>query len=432
MGYLVGIAYLCNLIEDAILFGWTTRLGELAWWIASICSFTKWVVCFVVFTWIAWGLVVSLWRGDVKPRGIKTCSRLAIFVIAFVAFLGYAFLSCNVYRLGMKTLREGPTGLIRWSDPKTAIDIMSNYQSRVRKELTISNDLGRIGHRAGELKRYAKNLNSKERPDDLQNVVELMHQSFEELGLDGIEIDAHLVTLEGETQPQVSIFHDPLEATSDQRPSWVNTYLQENTLEKVVEHFADIGYFKETQGKTIFVELKTEHAYFYEGNEDSFSPLNRAIVEIIDQTLQPYEEEALIQRQLAFVSFNYEALAHLHKEFEATHPSGNYRFYWIASSNRCVCLIRKRIPVVTPMVLGSAEEDAWLTGIWFDPAFFIGWGRILSYINQQREDKGLPLLELSMSTYYQSESQFFRRAKRETEIRKPRSIRGLIFDLQRN
>ena len=35
--FLIGMAYLCNLIEDAILFGWTTRLGELASWIAYIC-----------------------------------------------------------------------------------------------------------------------------------------------------------------------------------------------------------------------------------------------------------------------------------------------------------------------------------------------------------------------------------------------------------
>ena len=430
--FLIGMAYLCNLIEDAILFGWTTRLGELASWIAYICSTAKWGLYLGVLLWITWGFVAGLRRRNIHLRGLKICGRWATFVVAGLCFAGYALLSCNVDRLGMTVLRGEPTGLIRWSGAQNAIGIMGKYESRVREELAIQNDLGRIGHRAGDLTRYAKNLNRQKRPDDLESIVELMHQSFEELELDGIEIDAHLVSLKDQAWSQVSIFHDPLEGTEDQRPSWVNTYLQENTLERVVQNFADKKYYSKAPGKTIFVELKTKHTYFYEGNEDSFDQLNRAIVEIIDRTLQQYEAAALIRNHLAFVSFNYEALAHLHKEAEARNPSHNYRFYWIATSNRCVCLIRKWTPVVTPMVLGSAEKDAWLTGIWFDPAFFIGWGRILSYIDQQRENKGLPLLELSMSTYYQSEDQFFRRAKWETEISKPRSIRGLIFDLQRN
>ena len=184
--------------------------------------------------------------------------------------------------------------------------------------------------------------------------------------------------------------------------------------------------------RTIFIELKAQHRYFYEGAKDLFEDLNDAVARTIDEVLEGDPDSQLIRKQLAFVSFNYEALANLHEVAHDSGQSDNYRFYWIASTNRCTCFIRKSVPIVTPMVLGQAGEDAWLSGIWFDPAFLVGWGSLLSDINQKRNQSNLQPLELFMSTYNLSKRQFFLRTKLATLFKRPESTQGLIFDLQMN
>lgn len=359
------------------------------------------------------------------------------FKILICLVLGTVFAGC------------GSKGAILYDqNTKSEID---EYISKTRKLVIVTGDsLEVVFHRAGSFQEYAKNVNVEKFKygfgcTAVKDVAVLMDRSFEELGGDGIEIDAQTVPPSMD-YPNVYIVHDRIDESNLSEEA--QTYLANNTLAKVLTHFIENEYFKPQKdspaGKYLFIELKISKKNLHLNH----SPLNRDqkkyIEQIIGELHETIESEVgtgdmgkAVRRHIGFASFNLYALEYA-IEFALSNNQGGYAYNFIAGTNRgllgylAAIFGSREINYLNAELTQRLISHDWLTGIWFDPAGINHLADTFNEINRQRVS---PLF-LYISTYKLKRASYLKRLRKGVAVDdtgqpvKLKNVRGLIFDIQ--
>ncbi|MCP4130787.1 MAG: hypothetical protein GY754_07380 [bacterium] len=285
-----------------------------------------------------------------------------------------------------------------------------------------------VGHRGGDHLRYPKN-SKKIRPGYTADVCTLMQNSFETLGLDGVEIDLR-IDLSGTVGPEGVIYvtHDE---PADKLPSPTIEYLKQNTFEKILSFFIESGYYKT---RFLFLEIKCRFARKLDpkGTEKKLIQKTLETIDgcITSAGLSP-EECRVIKNHIAFVSFNYRALETLHRYQQ----SPAHELFLLPATNRIlirliIFVLRnlKNLSFLSKTLFKEIIDSEALSGIWYDPRAINNSGIIFNEINNIRErEKNLPPLKLFLSTYKLDKEQFFKRIERDKN--RPGTAAGFVFDI---
>jgi hypothetical protein len=307
-----------------------------------------------------------------------------------------------------------------------------------------------VFHRAGSFQEYAKNVSDPDFkydccPSSVKDVTVLMDRSFNQLGADGIEIDARTV-YKSQTKPNVYIVHDKID--EEKLSEMSKAYLENNTLTNVLTHFIQEKYFSPQKygpsGKYIHIELKIPKKHLHLNHSPLNSMQKQYIEQIIDELHDTIESaagngnmSAAIRRHIGFASFNLYALEYANS-YSIKQLQDGYRFYFIAGTNRGFIgylanfFFSKEINYLDANLTQRLISHEWLSGIWFDPAGINRIAETFNEINSQRES---PLF-LYISTYNLKRQCFFNKLRRDAAKTatdppvKLENVRGLIFDIR--
>jgi hypothetical protein len=255
--------------------------------------------------------------------------------------------------------------------------------------------------------------------------MDAMNWCFQDAGMDGIEIDiqADQMRLAEEAIQDIYVVHDKLRAPL--RPG-VREYLRRNTLEKVIKGFISQGY--PAAGKSLYIEIKCDHPVTLDGWDGAV--IRGALRKIGQLTSSfPEPERAVIERHIAFASFNYRALERI-----AELAPGKYDLFLIVASNKCLPWVASKTLYPQYNYLGrrlrqTVVRSRVLTGIWFDPWAMEDFGAVFNRINEERsrDAQGKPLA-LFVSTYLLEAGEYAHRLGTEKE--RLHNVKGLIFDIR--
>jgi len=330
-------------------------------------------------------------------------------------------------------------------------DNINNYITETLKLVDSATDsLGVVFHQAGSFQEYAKNVNKHDFKygscrSSIKDVAVLMDRSFEQLGADGIEIDAQ--TIHGsQTNTNVYIVHDKID--EEKLSKNANKYLENNTLTKVLSHFIQKQYYKPQNdsplGKYLFIELKVPKQRLHLNHSPLNAKQKQYIEQIIDELQNTIESDTgntdmstAIRRHIGFASFNLYALEYANN-FSMRKQQDGYSFYFIAGTNRGLIgflanvFFSRDINYLDTKLSQRLISHKWLNGIWFDPA---GISRIAETFNNINSKRELPLV-IYISTYKLKRQNYFKKlgkdlAKTGTEQPiKLKNVRGLFFDIR--
>ena len=302
---------------------------------------------------------------------------------------------------------------------------IGSYNKRTKKYLGIgeNSDLLKIGHQAGSYKRYPKD--PEKIGTDTFDISKLMKQSFEDLSLDGIEIDIQIdqENVVHESIKEIYVVHDKLENGLD---SYAIGYLKRNTLEKVLRNFIDAKYHE--NNRHIYIEIKCDDSEQLDTRDET---LITGALNIIDKLMKnrSHEEAEEICDHLAFASFNYRALERIGEL-----SKGRYDLFFIAASNRTLGWIASKTIYRQFNYLGKRlkkilSESKMITGVFFDPCSIDDFGSVFNGINNIRENEfSLKPLKIFISTYLLEENEYFDRI--EKEGKNLQNVKGLFFDIK--
>lgn len=307
-----------------------------------------------------------------------------------------------------------------------------------------------VFHRAGSFQEYAKNVSDPDFkydwcPSSVKDVTVLMDRSFNQLGADGIEIDARTV-YESQTNTNVYIVHDKID--EEKLSEMSKAYLENNTLTKVLSHFIQKKYFNPQKyrpsGKYIYIELKIPKKHLHLNHSPLNSMQKQYIEQIIDELHDTIEStagngnmSAAIRRHIGFASFNLYALEYANS-YSMKQQQDGYSFYFIAGTNRGFIgylanfFFSKEINFLDENLTQRLKSHKWLSGIWFDPAGINRIAETFNKINSQRK----PPLSLYISTYNLKRQCFFNKLRKDSadtvtdQPVKLENVRGLFFDIQ--
>jgi hypothetical protein len=247
-------------------------------------------------------------------------------------------------------------------------------------------------HRGGSYQEYAKNINCGAFPvrTAVRDINDLMDESFARRGVDSIEID--LRTVRGNAAfPGVYVVHDAIESAHLDNPSSTaaREYLSRNSIDRVIRHFIEAGYYK--KGKGLFIELKIPRRSLFSNNgpldteERAYvSKTLEAVDGAINTAIPSAKERAEVRRRITFISFNLFALE------EIQNLMGDaYNLHFLAATNRGFA---GRIAAARDYELNFFNDALadriagaeWLKGIWFDPRGMDDCARIFNGINERR------------------------------------------------
>jgi hypothetical protein len=299
------------------------------------------------------------------------------------------------------------------------------YNKRTKKCLGVdeSRRLLKIGHQAGDFERYPKN--PEKISMDTVDISDLMKKSFEDYGLDGIEIDLQMDhgNVIDKAVKDIYVVHDKLESPLG---PYATSYLKRNTLREVLKGFIEAKYHK--KNKHIYIEIKCDDSERLD-NQDKTAI--SGTLDVIDEVVKRYPagEAEAICRHIALASFNYKALDRTDRLC-----NGQHDLFLIVASNRIIGWLA--IKTIYPhfnffgkrlkKVLSTSE---FLKGAWFDPCAVNHFGSIFNGINKERE-KNLLLkpLKVFVSTYLLQKEDYFDRLESERE--KLRHVEGLFFEIK--
>jgi len=284
-------------------------------------------------------------------------------------------------------------------------------------------DLLKIGHQAGSYKRYPKD------PEKIGtytfDISKLMKQAFDDLSLDGIEIDIHVdqKNVVGQDIKDIYVVHDKLENGLD---SYAIGYLKRNTLEKVLRSFIEAKYHE--NNKHIYIEIKCDDSEQLDTWDET---VITGALNIIDKLMKncSHEEAEEICDHLAFASFNYRVLERIGEL-----SKGRYDLFFSAASNRTLGWIASKTIYRHFNYLGkrlkeSLSESKMITGVFFDPCSIDDFGYVFNGINNIRENEfSLKPLKIFISTYLLEENEYFDRI--ENEGKNLQNVKGLFFDIK--
>jgi len=284
-------------------------------------------------------------------------------------------------------------------------------------------DLLVFGHQGGNYERYPKDPN--EIDPGTFDISKLMKQSYDDLSLDGIEIDLQIdqQTIVEQGNKDVYVVHNPLEygLKSD-----AIKYLRKNSLEKVLTSFIDKKYYK--NNKLLYMEIKCDHSERLDSRDEDVIATTIRVIDGLMRKYTPQDAEA-ISRRLGFASFNYRALERIS---ELTR--GKYDLFFIAASNRILGwmaskTIYRHFNYLGKRLKQTLSGSGILTGVWFDPCGINNFGAVFNGINRTRKELfRLAPLKMFVSTYLLDENEYYDRMEKETE--KLQHVEGLFFEIK--
>ena len=387
-------------------------------------------------------------KTNTKP-GSKTIDRRELEIPEIMKDLKYFLHMMSRLLILVVLVGCSYKGAILYS-PDTRDDIDGYITETLDLVNSTGNRLEVVFHRAGSTQEYAKNVNEHDFKYDRssssgKDVTVLMDRSFNQLEADGIEIDAQTI-YGSQTYKNVYIVHDKIDEKNLSKVS--ETYLENNTLTKVLGHFIQKKYFDPQKfgplGKYLFIELKIPKKRFHINHSPLNSMQKQYIEQIIDELHYTIESaagnsnrSAAIRRHIGFASFNLYALEYANR-YSMKQQQDGYRFHFIAGTNRGLIgylanvFFSTAINYLDDNLKQRVKSHIWLTGIWFDPAGINRIAKTFNEINSQRK----PPLSLSISTYNLKRRSFFNKLRKDAARTasdppiKLENVRGLIFDIQ--
>jgi len=267
-----------------------------------------------------------------------------------------------------------------------------------------------IGHVAGALRLYPYSVDDgapkgkgwKGFKPCAADVNDLVDRAFsEQMGLDGVEIDAH------------SAPHGQASYVVHNEPPWnklgkdshrtAMQYLRANRLKDVIMHFAT-RYADDD--KRMYVELK-EPAGCSNRDLSEDSDCSARIAAVAKEALKSARWKQYPERALNFVSFSRHALQTAQAEVErAGYLPGKVGSWYIISvddePHALKCDLARLSQAVDRFKSSDREwlksKSEWLTGLWFSPQCFSSAPKMVDDVNRSRKSP----LRLGVSTYQSS------------------------------
>ncbi|TDJ58415.1 MAG: hypothetical protein E2O40_01515 [Planctomycetota bacterium] len=301
---------------------------------------------------------------------------------------------------------------------------MQKYYDATSPYAEIDVDHHRIGHRAGNVKRYAHNLNGRTTtPADPACVNSLMDEGFREIGLTAVEVDLRSSPLPDDTR--VVIVHDKIKAKP--LSDTAIAYMRNNTLESLFDHFLAQGY--ERDGRLMMLELKIPHRPDGELDEQSIEIIRRTATTI--RSFDDHPQRKRLMASISFLTFSFEGLKLLRAEIGPDHGCG---YFLLSSSNRVPSWIFDwfaGIPRFDDKIERTLAETPWITGTIFAPRWIRHFRQIFNEINDRRRAAGLRPLELHLAIYSEPFAEYRKLIARATNDGEDplRNVKGLFFEI---
>ncbi|MCC5815296.1 MAG: hypothetical protein JJT78_11105 [Leptospira sp.] len=301
-------------------------------------------------------------------------------------------------------------------DPNTILQASSQVTNLVHPD----SNFNLIGHRIGDHLNYPTNVNKEKYIDRYSNTATLMDRAFLNHGLNGIELDVRLGA-----DGVVYVVHDKIKKSL--KPKSV-AYLEENSLEKFINHFIEKDYFVENK---IYIEIKLSPKIFHIHKQsflpDVVSQSEKKLIDSLFLTLErvlsnyPNTREE-IQKSIGFISFS---LAALHYAYAVSRV--NHDLFLITTTDQFMKRSLSRAMFYVPL---SPDEKAriqyseWLTGVWFDPIYIDNPVETFLSINELRRNP----LKFYISTYGMKFPKLLKKFQSPRASEFP--VSGMIFDLE--
>ena len=311
-------------------------------------------------------------------------------------------------------------GLASWK--QTYYDATSAYADMAPPERFVH-----TGHQAGSYREYARTVKTTTvRPREARDVVDLMDQSFNGLGLTAVELDVQLARLP--QGPAVVIVHD--EIHRHELEGRALEYAGANTVERILDHFVDQGYHR--QGRHVYFELKSRHGWDAPLADKTIEMLNRLAAVIA--TYDRHPEARRIRRSIGFFAFSYEALHYLHIALDGDGPA-RYSYFLMATSNRFAewTFQWTVLPPFNERVQEILATTPWISGTVFAPRWINRYGPIFNGINASRLEQGLKPIDLYFALYAESYENYVAGLKRQTNGGADRigHVSGFVYEIRR-
>jgi hypothetical protein len=301
---------------------------------------------------------------------------------------------------------------------------MQRYYDATAPYAEIDPDYHRVGHRAGNIGRYATNINGRTtKPADPASINSLMDEGFREIGLTALELDLRSSPLPDDTS--VVIVHDDIKTGG--LSDTATAYILGNTLETLFEHFLAQGY--EREGRFLMLELKIPHRLDGELDEESLEILRRTAASMRSFADHPRSEALFASVGLA--TFSYAALELLRSEIG---EELGCKYYLMGTSNRFPSWIFEwfaHIPRFDDDIETYLAETPWITGTVFSPRWIRQFREIFNDINDRRVSAGLPPLELHLAIYSEAFEDYEKLIARATNDGDDplRYVKGFVFEI---
>ncbi|MCB1192463.1 MAG: hypothetical protein H7A23_19365 [Leptospiraceae bacterium] len=274
-----------------------------------------------------------------------------------------------------------------------------------------------IGHRIGDYKHYPKNLNDAKDIHKYKDIVAMIDHAFLNQGLTGIELD-----LRQWNNNHICVVHDTIRKNVS---SQGEEYIVKNSLENVLTHFIEKGYYKH---KKLFIEIKVS-GKFFRFKDKTFFPdyvskeerhFIGSVFSSTEEIILKYPDKQQIRNSINFISFSLAALHYAYRSGDE-----NYALYLILSTNQFMKKFLSRFFSYIPLTEAEKlriQYSEWLKGLWFDPYYLQNPVETLQEINSQRKNK----LELFISTYGMDPQKLLEKFKGKDKL----EIHGVIFECE--
>jgi glycerophosphoryl diester phosphodiesterase len=292
---------------------------------------------------------------------------------------------------------------------------IQSYITLLEPHIEKSGSMETIGHRLGDHFSYPKTVNEDKKLSNYKSVSDMMDTSFTALNLTGIELDVRLWN-----DKVVCIVHDKIKNILSTESEH---YLTQNTLDKVLAHFIEKGYYKTC---SLYIEVKLSGKFFHKTGlfpdviTEHEKKLIQSLILSIEAMIANHPDKDTIRRSIAILSFSLSALHFFYKESAAT-----YRLYLIISTDQFMKKNLSRVLFYFPLTENQKVKiqfSEWLTGLWFDPSYIQNPGNTLNDINAMRKKP----LELYLSSYGMKPEKLINKLQKGKKL----CIHGVIFECE--
>ncbi len=311
-----------------------------------------------------------------------------------------------------------------------AVQKMDQYLEVYIDYLAITGPFLKIGHRAGDYKRYPQN-NRAIIENQVFHIKDMLDDCFNYLKLDGVEIDLQLDNKKIiAAQEDIYIIHDSIEGNFH---SQSKQYLLKNSFSSILEYFIKKKYYK---SKYLYLEVKTARAnqFAKDGKDEK---LAEKIFMVINDTIRKLklsiEEIKILKEHLFFWSFNYRILEKMDMLQKKDKNKERYALYLIVATNKFIIgNIIKFLPSLRSMnylnnkLYKKVLTSKFLDGICFDPATISDFSVYFNKLNNGREQNSLKRLNYIISEYKLKKNDFFKKIYSQKE--KIKESEGIIFE----